>query len=340
MTLARALGPGFFAALAALWLGGCGGEPEYEPDSRGQRSSAIIMGVASTAETTYSTVGVTTSPTAAAMNDGAYCSGTLIAPNLVVTAAHCVVEEQNGTIVSESVAKDVAVIAGPLDSRKITESQKILVRKIVRHPGYPNLDFPADREGLAQNHDIALLLLAKNVTDLPAAPVLPLALVNATLHKGTPVTLSGYGTRNTAETLFGQLYDAQTPYERRNDNEFIAGTLGMPDTCPGDSGGPTYVPVNGKHMVFGVTSRSTATASLPCGEGGIYTLLPAYYEWIRDNSEGSFPPVEVQQGCSCTIGRAEARQTPGTGLAALAGLAGLGLLASRRHRSARRSSKI
>jgi len=47
------------------------------------------------------------------------------------------------------------------------------------------------------------------------------------------------------------------------------------DACPGDSGGPAFVDLNGKQIPIGLVSRSIygARPDVPCGDGGIYTLL-------------------------------------------------------------------
>lgn len=50
------------------------------------------------------------------------------------------------------------------------------------------------------------------------------------------------------------------------------------DTCNGDSGGPLVArsQVNGRWHLVGVTSWGPN----PCGEGGVYTRLSGFNDWI------------------------------------------------------------
>jgi hypothetical protein len=95
-------------------------------------------------------------------------------------------------------------------------------------------------DGLGKYNDIAILLLQQPVTSLPPAPVLPFDQFDGNLSQGKLVTITGYGSRDAAADVHGQLYLAQTLYQRHNDTEFIAGAHGSPNICTGDSGGPVY----------------------------------------------------------------------------------------------------
>ena len=63
-------------------------------------------------------------------------------------------------------------------------------------------------------------------------------------------------------------------------NEIVAGGNGV-DSCNGDSGGPAYVEVDGEVQLAGATSRATKNFTQPCGDGGIYTRVDRYVDWIR-----------------------------------------------------------
>jgi hypothetical protein len=191
----------------------------------------------------YSTVALLTS------SDTSYmCAGTLIAPSVVVTAAHCLVDQDPVTdqITNEYVPTDMIVVAGALDAMSAATDQRYAIANIVRHANYPG-SFAVDMYGLGKYYDIGilLLLLQQPITSLPPAPVLPFAQFDSTLSQGVLVTIAGYGYRDSAGTLTGQLYLAETPYQRHNDTEFIAGAQGSPSTCRGDSGGPVYLSVGG-----------------------------------------------------------------------------------------------
>jgi endonuclease G len=64
--------------------------------------------------------------------------------------------------------------------------------------------------------------------------------------------------------------------------EFVAGRKGLGlDTCNGDSGGPAYLSTLNGYVLAGLTSRATRSATLPCGDGGVYVRPDKYVDWIN-----------------------------------------------------------
>lgn len=307
---------------------GCAIEVTDEEVARQEQS--IVRGRPVSSAETWGTVGFLLS------YDGRYwvCSGTLIAPDLIVTAAHCLQDELTG-----SPPETLDVIAGAFDIDAATAEQTYVVDRVVAHPDVRLYGATSsDPTGLGARHDIALVRTTEPITQVSVVPILPKEELDNVMLSGAKLTIAGYGRRYVdafgASSEDGLHYVGELSFARRTDYEFLAGGSSEADTCPGDSGGPVYVNYAGKVWVVGATSRGRDDfPNIDCGEGGIYTLVSAYTDWIEQTaadpnlSNDSWAPVgndenlERQPLCSAAPTTRPASALLGAGFLALSALA-------------------
>jgi endonuclease G len=208
------------------------------------------------------------------------CSGTLIGKNVVLTAAHCVVDG----------CADRVFIGS--NSNVLNSGVFIPIKTSIPHPQY---------DSLSGSHDLAVLILerdadgeVKALTSKSGKVVVPIReLATKTEIDGASyVEVVGFGVTTLLLQQSGIKTKVQLPiasvactdsgsdkYGCNNGSELVAGGNGY-DSCHGDSGGPAYVPVGTGYKLAGVTSRGTSNSVTDCGDGGIYTRVDAYTDWI------------------------------------------------------------
>lgn len=223
------------------------------------------------------------------------CSAVLIAPDVVLTAAHCVAlyrfeDEPELPPVDLYVSFETDVsqfeeLGGP------PPDTALRVQAFTLHPAF-SLDRPAARESLGALDDIALLFLSEPVTTIE-----PVTFFQAgpDLTAWSEVQIVGYGlvSVDDPEAGLGVKRHGSSHLLEVGANELRVGRAlsaddpvasGLADKCYGDSGGPTFVKVEGHSWLIGVTSRGYR-AGAGCGLAGVDTRVDAYEDWIARTAD-------------------------------------------------------
>ena len=202
----------------------------------------------------------------------ALCSASIIASDLLVTAAHCVTDDNGQTVDPAS----LFIVFGT----DIKTSTKVIHATGAQVPSQWGGAYAAGTD----QHDIALVHFT---TALPAgyAPATLLGRSHA-LTAGDSVTLVGYGI-NMMNAAGGdgagvlRKVNVKVQSGTFAQTEILLDQTTRKGACHGDSGGPAYYSVKGVAKLWGVTNRGYPDDGPDdCAHQSVYTNIGAYASWI------------------------------------------------------------
>ncbi|GMH35784.1 hypothetical protein BSKO_03652 [Bryopsis sp. KO-2023] len=178
------------------------------------------------------------------------CGGFLVAENVVITAAHCVLAGQPPSMMKPVVHLGRYRRTGDIEEESF---EQFLVRDVVPHP-----EFTAKGTNWFDK-DVALLVLEGNSKAVEYAK---LREVDCATDSSCNYTATGIGWGLTRHADHSSLSDV-----------LMEASGNGKDTCEGDSGGPLIV--DGE--VIGIVSWGFGCGSIP----GFYASIPAMISWIQ-----------------------------------------------------------
>lgn len=208
------------------------------------------------------------------------CGGSIIAPDWILTAAHCTKDASNRTFPPSVVTVFAGATNPPADGVRYEASEVT-----------PNENF----NDVTLENDIALIRLKVPINTANARPI---KLVNSddvsygATDPGVMSWVTGWGLIHVAPNVFPTTLQkvqlplitntqASTVWKSIPPTVMMAGYLnGNKDACSGDSGGPLVVPVIDEYKLAGVVSWGSSE----CDTYGAYTRVSLFESWIRSKT--------------------------------------------------------
>jgi secreted trypsin-like serine protease len=213
------------------------------------------------------------------------CTGSIIAPNMIMTAAHClsyVNVNRDNIEINFSLNTVANEIQADPDADHIEDVSSVFntigVVDIVTHEKYIS----------GVDYDIAIIRLKKDIpTTHRVAEFLPLSFVDDSTQKLTidgqtkDVTLLGFGLINENPGESSSVLRITTVPARFEGSTLVTDQTHGTGACNGDSGGPAFVQIDQKDYLVGVT-HGPYLDYVTCHEYGVYLNPNLFLGFIED----------------------------------------------------------
>ena len=213
---------------------------------------------------------------------GELCSGAVIAPDLVLTAAHCLTDQASYRVVAVN---------------RAFRPQRFRIVAAAVHPAFVPGTTPRTQPGV----DLAIVKLERPLGQdfVPFDPSL-----SGRIDAGEGATIAGFGVsserlKGTARTLRQTNLVSLGPVQVANrvlivvDPQRLAETTGA-GACRGDSGGPILAAGPGGYRLYGIISWSSGAlrtrVASACGGLTAVTPVAEHFGWIASAARGLSSP--------------------------------------------------
>ena len=172
--------------------------------------------------------------------DGQLCTGEVISPHVVLTAAHCA----GGA--DPSVTNMLFRVYLGSDFGAATTATMLPASAAHYHPDF-------DASNLGAGSDVGVIVLR----DALPATLVPLPFNRASMDAGfdgRTVRFVGYGLDNATTQTGGGIKRATTTTLTNHTSLLLHFSDGTHETCNGDSGGPALMTLDGRDTIVGLTS--------------------------------------------------------------------------------------
>ncbi len=230
-------------------------------------------------------------------NNRASCSGALLTPKIVVSAAHCLGNE--GMTYSNEIYNPTNLwVAQPgVDLNLDDVNKRVKVAQVVLTNGYSNIFDVENKTFLVQKDDIAFLFLSGPLIENYTVQIATEQDIQQIKSQQITFTHFGYGLQD-KNLMDGKPYTMQLKSFNKGASRFAYSPASEQKTvssqdfdsktiCPGDSGGPWYAEIGGVQKIVAVTYGSKGCKDDPTS-GTLGTAIAPYLTLLNSYSDIAF----------------------------------------------------